>query len=159
MAVRDSFRGVAFAGLVWAFLLTSRTSAGQAGQQSQSTPPSFHASSELLTIDVQIAPARNAPLRQFLPKEFSVRVSGHDRTAVSATRMHDDTGPVTREVPRSASPECPFDFRRTVDRPTVHYVLAFDLTESDRKRISRVAVRIADKMFTVQRYGWRTIVP
>ena len=151
--------GVAFAALIWISVVMSavpRANAVHGGRQSQSAPPSFRAPVELVTIDLQIVPAKDATLREFLPKDFTVRVSGRDRTAVSATRMHEDTGAVTRDVPRTPPPECVFDFRRQVDRPTVHYVLAFDLTEPDRKEISRVAVHLTDKAFSIQRYVWRS---
>jgi hypothetical protein len=123
--------------------------------------PSFVGKIELVTIDVQITAARDAPLRELTTADFDITISGSKRQAASVTHLHDDDGKVTREPLASrndqdASPACVFGFHRKIDRKTAHYVVAVDRTDADREEVKQVHVNLVDKNLTVQRYLWRT---
>jgi hypothetical protein len=47
--------------------------------------PALRASVDLVTIDVQVTPARDSPLRQLAAADFDITISGQKRPAASAT--------------------------------------------------------------------------
>jgi hypothetical protein len=139
------------------------SSAGPLAVTAQQSPPVLRASVDLVTIDVQVTPAKDAPLRQFTAADFDIRISGQKRPAASATFLHFDEGTVIRNPglssPQTPKPgECAFGFHRKVDRPTAHYVLAVDRSEADRRAVEDVQVVVVDKAFAVQTYVWRSPV-
>ena len=128
----------------------------------QGTPPPLRAAVDLITIDVQISPNRDAPFREFTTSDFEVRVSGKTRPVASATLLHRDTGAVrrpsdrTEPLPAATDAECAFAFRRTVDRPTVHYLLGVNAIDADRQAVKKVEVKVVDRAFDVQKFAWRS---
>ena len=90
-------------GLAWVTAMILATSAdGFVAKPQQVSPPPLRGGVDLVTIDVQIAPSREAPMRDFLLSDFDIRIAGRKRPAVSATLLHYDTGAVTRDPPRAA---------------------------------------------------------
>ena len=129
----------------------------------QQSPPVLRSSVELVTIDVQVTPAKNAPLRQFTAADFDIRISGQKRPPASVTFLHHDEGTVTSNPGLSSHQtgkpsECAFGLHRKADRPTAHYVLAVDRSEADKREVKDVKVQVVDKAFTVQTYVWRSPV-
>jgi hypothetical protein len=145
-------------------VLVATTLIGAAGHYpvtAQQSPPVLRASVDLVTIDVQVTPAKDAPLRQFTAADFDIRISGQKRPPASVTFLHHDEGTVTRNpglsTPQSAKPaECAFGLHRSVDRPTAHYVLAVDRSEADKREVKDVKVQVVDKAFAVPTYVWRS---
>jgi hypothetical protein len=137
------------------------SSAGPLAVPGQQSPPVLRASVDLVTIDVQVTPAKDAALRQFTAADFDIRISGLKRRPSSATFLHHDEGTVTRDPglssPQTARPAaCVFGFHRKVDRPTAHYVLAVDRSEADKREVKDVKVQVVDKAFAVRTYQWRS---
>jgi hypothetical protein len=137
------------------------TSAGSgAVQAQQQPPPAFRANVDLITIDLQITPAKDAAMRALAPGDFDISISGRKRPARSATLLHYDTGAVTRDaIPPAAlgtDPACVFGFRRETDRTTAHYLVGVDAIDADRKEVKHVRAKVIDKAFAVQRYVWRS---
>ena len=122
-------------------------------------PPAFRAGVDLVTIDVQITPAKDAPIRELTAADFEISISGQKRPAASATRLHFDDGTVTRDPIASALPDCAFGFHRTTNRTTVHYVVGVEASDADRKDLDHLRVSMIDKAFVAQRYVWRSPVP
>ena len=117
----------------------------------------------MVTIDVQVAPAKDAPLRDLTTADFDVGIAGRKRLAVSATLLHYDEGAVTRSprIPPSeagTSPACVFGFHRKTDRPTAHYLVGVERSDADEKEVKQVRVNMVDKVFAVQGYVWRSPV-
>jgi len=138
-------------------------SAANLALTAQQSPPVLRASVDLVTIDVQVTPAKDAPLRQLAAADFEIRISGQKRAAASVTFLHRDEGTVSRNPRSSGTPnatpsECVFVFHRKVDRPTAHYVIAVERTDADRREVRDVNVQVTDKAFAVQTYSWRSPV-
>ena len=117
----------------------------------------FRAGVVLLTIDVQIAPAKDAPLRELAAKDFEVAVSGRKRPVTSAARLHLDEASVLPNSPRPGSDTdagCIFGFHRKTDRPTAHYRLGIQPADTDRSA-REVTVKTADSAFATQWLVWR----
>jgi hypothetical protein len=136
------------------------TAAAQALQgASQQAPPTFRSTVELLEIDAQVTPAKDAPLRELAPKDFNVTIQGRSRPVVGATFLHyDDRAPVRNPPPNAASDACVFGFHRRVDRVTAHYLVAVDRSGADRIDVKEVRVKPVDKAFTVLSFAWRSPV-
>jgi hypothetical protein len=110
-----------------------------------------------LTIDAQITAAKEAPMREFATGEFEVSISGRRRPVVSVTLLHYDEGAVVRDVPREASSTtCFFGFHRNVDKASAHYLVAVERSGADQTEVKQVRIRMLDKAFAVQRFGWRS---
>lgn len=124
----------------------------------QERPAPLRAGVDLLTVDVQVAPGKNAPLRSFTAADFGVRVSGRQRPVVSLTFLHLDEGPVARSPLDHGDPNCVFGFRRKTDRPAAHYVVAVERTAGDRIEVKHVEVELLDKAFAVQWVVYRSPV-
>jgi hypothetical protein len=164
MALRRSGRSAGPAVIVrgLALVLTiavmpSRPGHAAGGQQPQ--PQTFKAGVDLITIDVQISPSSDAPLRDFIVTDFDIRIAGRKRPAVSATRLHYDEGKVLRNpagADSGTSSACVFGFYRPTNRPPAHYVVGVESIESDRQEVKDVAVKVADKLFAAKRYVWRS---
>ena len=125
----------------------------------QVQPQKFQAGVDLITIDVQISPASDAPLRDFSVSDFDIRISGRKRPAVSATRLHYDEGKVSRNAPRpgsGTSSACVFGFFRATNRTTAHYTIGVESIDADRREVKDVVVKVADKLFAAERYVWRS---
>lgn len=111
----------------------------------------------LLTIDVQITPSKDAPLRELAPANFQVAISGRNRPVTSAVLLHLDEASVRSNPPRAgqvSNAECIFGFHRRIDRPTAHYVLGIQPTESDRGA-KEVKVKTVDPAFATEWLVWR----
>lgn len=142
---------------VLAVLVLLAGSAGGSVVEARQNPPPFRTGVDLITIDVQITPSRSATIRDFVPSDFEITISGRKRPAVSATRLHDDTGTVAREPPRAhTAPECVFGFHRKTDRTTVHYLVGVEASEADRKEVKQVGTKMVDAAFAVQWIVWRS---
>lgn len=149
--------GVRLGHFAWVTAMVLATAAGGLVAKSQQvSPPPLRGGVDLVTIDVQITPALEAPLRDFQLSDFDVRIAGQKRPAVSATLLHYDAGAITRDPPRAATPDCVFGFQRKSDRTTVHYLIGVDTTDADRKEVKQVDVKLVDAAYAVQRYVWRS---
>jgi hypothetical protein len=117
----------------------------------------FRAGVVLLTIDVQVTPAKDGALREFGPRDFEVTVSGRKRSVASAVLLHLDEGSVIPNPPRfgqGPDTECIFGFHRRNDRPTAHYLLGIQPIDSDRGA-KEVHVKSVDTVFATQWLVWR----
>ena len=129
---------------------------------SQQAPPVLRTGVDLVTIDVQVALAKGATLRELTAADFEISIGGRKRPASSVTRLHDDAGTIVRDRARGSegsTPECVFGFHRQADRTTVHYLVGVERIDSDRKDVKDVRVKAADKAIEVQQYLWRSPVP
>ena len=157
-ALRRRFVVVPFAVVTMA-AAASRAS-GPFGDVPQQPTAAFRTGVDLVTIDVQVTPARDAPIRAFSAADFDISIAGRKRPAASATHLHDDEGRVTRNpmaLPdRDTPPTCVFGFQRKADRRTAHYLIGVERTEADRKEVKQVRVNMTDKAFAVQTYRWRS---
>lgn len=139
------------------------SSGGLAAVTGQQSPPVLRSSVDLVTIDVQVTPAKGAPFRQFTVTDFDIRISGQKRVPASATFKHYDEGPVSGK-PGSSSPktapasECVYRFERKTKRPTAHYVIGIERSDADRRAVNDVKVRIVDNAFKAEWYTWRSPV-
>ena len=123
----------------------------------QQQPPVLRGEVHLLTIEVQVTAATDAPMREFVTSDFEVSVSGRRRPVESVTLLHYDEGAVVRDVPREAnSTTCFFGFHRNVDKASAHYLVAVERSGADQIEVKQVRMRMADKAFAVQRWGWRS---
>jgi hypothetical protein len=126
---------------------------------SQQAPPNFRGAVELLEIDAQVTPAKNAPLRTLAPKDFEVSIQGRSRAVVEATFLHyDDRAPLRSPPPNIATDACVFGFHRRVDRVTAHYLVVVDRSSADRMEVKDVRVKPVDKAFTILSFAWRSPV-
>ena len=123
-------------------------------------PPGFRAEVDLITVDVQVTPVRDAPIREFAPSDFAIKIARHERPAVSATMLHHDEGTVISHPPRDtrSTPTCIFAFHRNKDVPTVHYLVGVETTDADRREVKDVTVSMVDRGFVVQWVAWRSPV-
>jgi hypothetical protein len=140
-------------------IVTVAAAGGHTEGASQQTPPVVRGQVELVTIDVQVSPAKDAAMRDLTMAEFDIRISGRKRPAASATLLHYDEGTVTRDsTARGAdsSPECVFGFHRKVDRRTAHYLVGVGRTDADTQEVKDVRVGVVDQAFVVQRVVWRS---
>jgi hypothetical protein len=129
--------------------------ASSAAMQADQT--TFRAGVVLLTIDVQITPSKDAPLRELPLTDFAVTVSGRNRPVASVAFLHLDEESVLSNPPRPGPAgvgECVFGFHRKLDRPTAHYRLAIQPVEADRGA-REVKLKIADPAFAAQWLVWR----
>ena len=138
-------------------------SAADLALTAQQAPPVLRASVDLVTIDVQVTPAKGAAFRQLAAADFDIRISGQKRTAASVTFLHNDEGTVSANPgvssPKTASSsDCVFGFHRKADRPTAHYVIGVERSEADKRDVKDVKVQIVDKAFNAQTYQWRSPV-
>jgi hypothetical protein len=129
----------------------------------QQPPAALRSGINLVTIDVQIAPVKDAPLRDLTAADFDIGIAGRKRLTASATLLHYDEGTVTRDprIPPSdagTSPACVFGFHRKTDRPTAHDLVGVERNDADRKEVKQVRVNMVDKAFAVQGYVWRSPV-
>ena len=111
----------------------------------------------LLTIDVQITPAKDAPLRELAAEDFEVVVFGRRRPVTSAARLHLDEASVVASPPRpgpDSDAGCIFGFHRKTDRPTAHYRLGIQPADTDRSARA-VTVKTTDSAFATQWLVWR----
>jgi hypothetical protein len=147
-------------------VLVATTLIGAAGHYpvtAEQSPTVLRASVDLVTIDVQVTPAKDAPFRQLTTADFDIRISGQKRAAASVTLLHNDEGTVSRN-PGSSSPHpptapgCVFGFHRKADRPTAHYVVAVERSEADKRDVKDVKVQVVDKAFAISTYVWRSPV-
>jgi hypothetical protein len=129
----------------------------------QATPPAladqetFRTAVVLLTIDVQVTPSKDAPLRELTLADFQVTVSGRSRPVASAAFLHLDEESVVSNPPRpgqASGSDCVFEFHRKLDRPTAHYRLGIQPVETDRGA-REVKVNITDPAFATQWLVWR----
>jgi len=127
---------------------------------SRQLPPVVRGQVDLVTIDVQVSPAKNATMRELTPADFDIRISGRKRQAASATFLHYDEGTVTGNSTArgtgGSSPECVFGFHRKGDRTTAHYLVGVDRTDTDRQEVKDVRINMLDKAFVVQQITWRS---
>jgi hypothetical protein len=127
---------------------------------SQQVPPMVQGQVDLVTIDVQVSPAKDATMRQLTAADFDIRISGRKRQAASATLLHYDEGTVARNSTAGgtgdSSPECVFGFHRTRDRTTAHYLVGVDRTDADRQEVKDLRINMVDKAFAVQQLVWRS---
>jgi hypothetical protein len=149
-----------------AFLITLAAASPAGGRllEAQQSPPAFRAGVDLVTIDVQVTPVKNAPMRKLTAADFDISISGRKRPVVSVTPLHDDTGTVTRNPSATGAgpgtfPDCVFGFQRKTNQPTAHYVVGVEATEADRKVVKQVRVKLVVKAFAIQRYVWRSPIP
>jgi hypothetical protein len=138
---------------VWLWLVVVPATALVTAVAAQQPTPTFHAGVELVTIDVQIAPTKDAPMRGMTAADFEIIISGRQRPAGSVTLLHFDEGKVARR-----SPECVFGFHRKNDPTTAHYLISVERTAADQKEVKQVKVTTVDKGFAVQSYAWRSPV-
>jgi hypothetical protein len=126
-------------------------------EASQQLPPVFQAGVDLVMIDVQVTPAKDAPMPELTVADFDVSVSGRKRPTASATFLHYDEGSVTRDAiaPGNLS-GCAFGFHRRTDRTTAHYLVGVEGIAADRKDVKQVRVNMVDKGFVVPQLLWRT---
>lgn len=122
----------------------------------QAQEPTFHAGTDLGTIDVQIAATHGAALRDFVPADFVVKIDGRKRTRISATRLHFDEGSVIRDFLHAGGGDaCAFGFHRKKDVTAVHYLLGVEAMPTDRNNAKDVRVAMVDKDFEALTWGWR----
>jgi hypothetical protein len=117
----------------------------------------FRAGVTLLTIDVQVTPSKDRPLRELTLTDFQVTVSGRSRPVASAAFLHFDEESVLSNPPRrgqASSDDCVFGFHRKLDRSTAHYRLAIQPVEADRGA-KEVKVKVADPAFAAEWLVWR----
>ena len=136
--------------------LVTTAHSGAAGLPSKEQE-TFRTDVVLLTIDVQVTPAKEAALRQFGPEDFEVTVSGRRRPVTSAVRLHLDESSVVPNPPRpgrGSNIDCIFGFHRRTDRPTAHYLLGIQPDDAVRAA-KAVSVRTADPAFATEWSAWR----
>ena len=127
--------------------------------EAQQPTPTFRASIDLVTIDVQVTPTKDEPIRDLTAADFDIRISGRKRPAASATLLHHDEGAITREPPRTTSgnpPACVFGFHRKIDKTTAHYLISVERTDADRREVKQVDVKLVETAFAVQWSVWRS---
>ncbi|HMC77040.1 MAG TPA: hypothetical protein VKH34_07895 [Vicinamibacterales bacterium] len=107
-------------------------------------------------IEVQVIPVKDAPFRELTTADFEISISGRRRPATSASFLHFDKGPVTRNPETARLPDCAFGFQRTKDRATAHYLVGVDRIDADRKGVRQVRVKMVDKVFAVPLHMWRS---
>lgn len=143
-------------------LLATAAAAGLDARRddAQQPPLTFRAAVDLLMIDVQVMPAKRAPLRDLTPADFEIRIAGRERPAVSVTLLHYDTGTVVQLPmslrPKLGVPACVFGFHRQADRTTAHYLVGVDARDTDRENVKQVRVAIADDAFVAAWWAWRS---
>lgn len=123
----------------------------------QADQATFRTSVVLLTIDVQVTPSKDAPLRELALADFQVTVSRRSRPVATAAFLHLDEESVLSDPPRLGPPagsDCVFGFHRKLARPTAHYRLGIQPVESDRGA-REVRVKITDPAFATQWIVWR----
>jgi len=128
---------------------------------SQEPAPTFRGGADLVTIDVQIVPARPTALPVLTADRFDVRISGQKRTVVSAVFVHYDEGAiVARPSAQSMDPAplaaCAFRYLRTSDAVHAHYRLAIETRDDDRKKVSKVRIKVSDKTISLRGWIWRS---
>jgi hypothetical protein len=137
-------------------LVTTAASAAGAVPASEKQR-TFRAGVVLLTIDVQITPSKDAPLRELAPADFEVTISGRTRPVTSAVLLHLDEASVVKNQPRpgqSADAGCIFGFHRKTDQRTAHYLLGIQRADIDRAT-KEVRVKTADPALATQWIVWR----
>jgi hypothetical protein len=123
----------------------------------QQQPPVLRGEVHLLTIEVQVTGAKDAPMREFVTSDFEVTISGRQRPVVSVTLLHHDEGTVVRDLLRVANSQaCFFGFHRKVDKVSAHYLVAVERSGADQIEVKQVRMKMADKAFAVQQWGWRS---
>jgi hypothetical protein len=135
------------------------TAGGFVAEASQQSPPVLRAGVDMVTIDVQIAPVKDAKMRELTAVDFVITIAGRRRKTASVSFLHYDQGAVIR-TPVAAgangpSPECAFGFHRREDRQTAHYLVGVDGTEADQAGVKDVRISIVDKTMAVRSYVWR----
>ena len=119
------------------------------------------AGADLVTIDLQIVPARGTSVPVLTADLFDVRIAGQKRTVVSAVFVHYDEGAVVRPssaqgIDPAALAACVFRHLRTTDAVHAHYRLAIETREADRKNVSKVRVKVSDKTVSLRGWAWRS---
>jgi len=147
---------LAMAAVCSAAIQVAGVARGQAADGHQQSPAPLRAEVDLLTFDVQVAPRKDAPLRNFTAADFDLRIAGHPRTVVSATFLHLDEGPKARSPFDHRDAGCVFGFRRQEERPTAHYLVAVEPTTADRAGVKNPETKLLDKAFAVHWVGYRT---
>ncbi len=127
----------------------------------QEAAPTFRAGADLVTIDVQIVPARGTSLPVLTADLFDIRIAGQQRTVVSAVFVHYDEGAIVRPssaqgIDPAALAICVFRQLRTADVVHAHYRLAIETREADRKKVSQVRVTVSDKTVSLRGWAWRS---
>jgi hypothetical protein len=137
--------------------LAATTVDGRLAEGRQQPSPVFQAGIDLVMIEVQITSDTDAPWRELTIADFEISISGRRRPATSATFLHFDKGPVTRNPGETGSlPDCAFGFHRAKDRATAHYLVGVDRIDADRKVVRQVRVKMADKRFAAPLHMWRS---
>jgi hypothetical protein len=127
----------------------------------QEAAPTFRAGADLVTIDVQIVPVRGTSVPVLTADLFDVRIAGQKRTVVSAVFVHYDEGAIVRPssaqgIDPAALATCVFRHLRTADAVHAHYRLAIETREADRKKVSKVRVKVSDKTVSLRGWAWRS---
>jgi hypothetical protein len=127
----------------------------------QDPASTFRAGADLVTIDVQIVPARGPSVPVLTADLFDVRIAGQQRTVVSAVFVHYDEGAVVRPssaqgIDPAALATCVFRHLRTAETVHAHYRLAIETRDADRKKVSKVRVTVSDKTVRVRGWAWRS---
>jgi hypothetical protein len=111
---------------------------------------------------VQVAPAKDEPIRGLAAADFDVRVGGRSRPVSSVTLLHYDMGTVTRGIisararaDKRSLADCVFGFHRRTERTSAHYLVGVEAIEADRKGVARIRINMVDKAFAVQWVSWR----
>ena len=150
--------GIALIVLIGVLTSTSLTPAVRAIQD---PAPRFRAGADLVTIDVQVVSARGTSVPVLAADLFEVRVGGQKRTVVSAVFVHADEGAIVRRSSeRSMDPapaaNCVFRYQRSSDAVHAHYRLAIDTHDDDRKKVSKVRIKVSDKTVSLGDWAWRS---
>ena len=137
--------------------LAAATVDGRLAEGRQQPSPVFQAGIDLVMIEVQVIPVKDAPFRELTTADFEISISGRRRPATSASFLHFDKGPVTRNPGETGSvPDCAFGFHRTKDRATAHYLVGVDRIDADRREVRQVRVKMVDKVFAAPLHMWRS---
>lgn len=147
-----------FLSLMFGLTLSSQGPAVSPAQTPSGQVPEFRTGTDLVTIDVQLTPAHGAANRTLGPADFSVEIDGRKRVPGSAALLHEDTGPIVRNLlkPPADDPPCIFGFRRIRDVKTLHYLVGVQAIEKDQRQVKRVNVRMVDKAFEMLTFSWRS---
>ena len=132
---------------------------GRVVMASPQSGPVLRAGVDLVTIDVQVTPAKNAVMPELTAADFDIRISGRARAAASVTLLHFDDGTVTRSPLRTdagSSSTCAFGFHRKIDRTTAHYLIGVEQSAADQVEVKQVQVKMTQDGLAVQWIVWRS---